>query len=626
MAVNLLIKPWLPSTFATDFETNVTSKLPKDYALEVIPAAADLEKWNNFIAGLKGSLGNIELTLNPTLSTETFEAAFAPIRTALAEGFVTQETLDTMVFNLTAGLGLTIISNAANFSSVGAIIAGYVSSKFNEVNAGSLIANLLAQQLINEGATFKTSAEASGKAWSEAFLQKIQTDTQAQANGVFGGGYTLQISSFSFEDKAGFLENLQRATAVNLLVQPTLAEGFAANFEANIVAKLPNTLRLIVAPEALDFEKWATAITTLEEALGGINLPVKAEVSQTDFDNALASIREIVANSFANQETFDLMVFNLSAGFGLAVSQNTASFSASGDIIINALSSTFEKTDVGKALVDALISQLTAQEGGLRKSAEDSGQIWSDAFKTAISDATQGGSLGGDISLKISSLVLDSEAGVLQDFLKSLALSVTVTPIAGSSFLSDFEKNVAAYLPKSIAVDVIPNSLEAGQWTTFFTGLESVVANAKLTVSENSLTEALEGAFVGARTALTEGFLTQEALDTMVFNLSAGLGLTILANQDEFTPSGAKIAMFMVNKFNEMNVGAMLASSLATQLLQAEKSFQTSAENSGKVWGDAFLKMVQANVPIELVRILSDLVTPAVQQNINKNNDRGGSE
>ena len=70
----------------------------------------------------------------------------------------------------------------------------------------------------------------------------------------------------------------------------------------------------------------------------------------------------------------------------------------------------------------------------------------------------------------------------------------------------------------------------------------------------------------------------------------------------------------------------MLASSLATQLLQAEKSFQTSAENSGKVWGDAFLKMVQANVPIELVRILSDLVTPAVQQNINKNNDRGGSE
>ena len=91
--------------------------------------------------------------------------------------------------------------------------------------------------------------------------------------------------------------------------------------------------------------------------------------------------------------------------------------------------------------------------------------------------------------------------------------------------------------------------------------------------------------------------------------------MTILQNQDSFTPTAGLVGAFIVNKFNEMNVGMMMASSLATQLQQAQKTFETSAENSGKVWAMRFLKMVQANVPIELVRILSELVTPQVQQN-----------
>jgi hypothetical protein len=236
------------------------------------------------------------------------------------------------------------------------------------------------------------------------------------------------------------------------------------------------------------------------------------------------------------------------------------------------------------------------------------------------------GAIEGDYKLQISSFTFEDKKTLIENLQKATAINLLFTPWLPSTFATDFENNVASKLPKTMALQVVPAALEIERWNNFITGLEGAVSQVDFTINPSMSTDDFESLFAPIRTALAEGFVTQETLDLMVFNLSAGLGMTILQNEDSFTPNGALVAAFMINKFNELNVGMMMANSLATQLQQAQKTFETSAENSGKVWGDAFLKMVQANVPIELVRILSELVTPQVQQKANAEKNRGESE
>ena len=236
------------------------------------------------------------------------------------------------------------------------------------------------------------------------------------------------------------------------------------------------------------------------------------------------------------------------------------------------------------------------------------------------------GAIEGDYKLQISSFVFEDKTTFISNLQKAAAINLLVTPWLPSTFATDFETNVASKLPKTLALQVLPAALELERWNNFITGIEGAVNNVDLTINPSMSTDTFEATFAPIRTALAEGFVTQETIDLMVFNLSTGLIMTILQNQDSFTPTAGLVGAFIVNKFNEMNVGMMMASSLATQLQQAQKTFETSAENSGKVWGDAFLKMVQANVPIELVRILSELVTPQVQQKTKDDKSRGESE
>ena len=236
------------------------------------------------------------------------------------------------------------------------------------------------------------------------------------------------------------------------------------------------------------------------------------------------------------------------------------------------------------------------------------------------------GVIEGDYKLQISSFVFADKTALIDNLQKAIAINLLVTPWLPSTFATDFETNVASKLPKTLALQVLPAALDLERWNKFLTFIEGSVNNVDLTINPTISTTTFESTFAPIRTALAEGFVTQESIDLMVFNLSAGLGLGILQNQDAFTPNGALVAAFMINKFNEMNVGLMMANSLATQLQQAQKTFEAGAANSGKAWGDAFLKVVQANVPMELVRILSELITPQVEQQNSNNRQRGESE
>ncbi len=76
---------------------------------------------------------------------------------------------------------------------------------------------------------------------------------------------------------------------------------------------------------------------------------------------------------------------------------------------------------------------------------------------------------------------------------------------------------------------------------------------------------------------------------------------------------GLNLGINMYQGFAQYPLGAVLAGELSRQVDEAQKSFENSGKNAGRKWGEAFLGVVGENVPIELLNILTDLITPEVQ-------------
>ena len=76
---------------------------------------------------------------------------------------------------------------------------------------------------------------------------------------------------------------------------------------------------------------------------------------------------------------------------------------------------------------------------------------------------------------------------------------------------------------------------------------------------------------------------------------------------------GLNLGINMYQGFAQYPLGAVLAGELSRQVDEAQKSFENSGKNAGRKWGGAFLEVVGENVPIELLNILTDLITPEVQ-------------
>ena len=91
------------------------------------------------------------------------------------------------------------------------------------------------------------------------------------------------------------------------------------------------------------------------------------------------------------------------------------------------------------------------------------------------------------------------------------------------------------------------------------------------------------------------------------------LSQTFADNVTQTQMMGLNLGVNMYQGFAQYPLGAVLASELSRQVDEAQKSFENSGKNAGRKWGGAFLEVVGENVPIELLNILTDLITPEVQ-------------
>lgn len=238
----------------------------------------------------------------------------------------------------------------------------------------------------------------------------------------------------------------------------------------------------------------------------------------------------------------------------------------------------------------------------------------------------EGNAITGEYNIKITGFLLDSMLTTrLQNSLGAIQLNFSPNPT--SEFYSGFKTNVLDYIAgKSAAVSIVPAAYDPTKFDNWIAGVENFIGAIDINVNPTMSTETFEAVFAPIRQALTDNFITQEAADTMMFNLGAALGLGIYNQPDNFKWQGRYIGILMQQAFEETNYGQLMMDALAKQLTESQKTLEISAMNSGRAWGTAFLTVVQANVPVELINILTDLVTPRVINQQQATKERGQAE
>lgn len=86
----------------------------------------------------------------------------------------------------------------------------------------------------------------------------------------------------------------------------------------------------------------------------------------------------------------------------------------------------------------------------------------------------------------------------------------------------------------------------------------------------------------------------------------------------DFDTPGRTIAQLlsysMVAEFAALNPGAVMVESLAASIADNYKQLGESGKNAGQQWGNFFMGAVSDSVPIPLIELLANLVTPAVRE------------
>jgi hypothetical protein len=243
-------------------------------------------------------------------------------------------------------------------------------------------------------------------------------------------------------------------------------------------------------------------------------------------------------------------------------------------------------------------------------------------------DTMEGNTISGDYQIKISGFTFSDLATMKSNIATELGeIQLNFSSKPTTAFYQGLQTNVYDYVSgKTAAVSIVPAAYDPKIFDNWVAGAESFITAIDINVNPTMTTETFEAVFSPIRDALKDTFVTQETLDQMVYNMAAGLGLGIFNKQEEFKWQAPYIANIMITSFEDKNIGQLLANTIANQLTEAKRTFEISAGNSARTWGNAFLDTVRGSVPMELINILTDLVTPQVAKKVGETKDRGKSE
>lgn len=259
---------------------------------------------------------------------------------------------------------------------------------------------------------------------------------------------------------------------------------------------------------------------------------------------------------------------------------------------------------------------LSGKESGLM---DDSG-----AIKLPVKFDTSGGSLadaimGGGPGLGGLKMAVPTDAG---DSIKEQVGTVQIATVP----TMEESTAKAALEAAGVTVSVMP-TISDDELTAYTELLKTTIqANLKVVPSLVFDTEAILTSVGLVKNAIGNGIVDPDYINAIGTVFTSGLGSALVSQSVSFGIMGVQTGAFIYQGFVEYNLGAVLASELSRQLGEAQKSFESSANNAGKVWGNAFLDVVGKNVPFELLLVLTDLITPEVVKRVKEEKDRGGGE
>lgn len=234
-----------------------------------------------------------------------------------------------------------------------------------------------------------------------------------------------------------------------------------------------------------------------------------------------------------------------------------------------------------------------------------------------------------DMTAKITTI--DFNKNGLQEYIAKTfgPIGLTATLLLGSTTESggntEIDKLKTLLGTADLTASVSP-SFNMVEWETYKTSAVGVLNGIIFNPTIKAEGEAFDKSVSDIKYKIGVGITDQAYIDSVIAWFFTNMSTAITAQITSFQVLGLVVGSYMYQGFSQYNLGLILASELSKQITEAKATFEASAKNAGKQWGDAFLKTVGANVPFELLMILTDLVTPEVIQRVKDGESRGKSE
>lgn len=121
-------------------------------------------------------------------------------------------------------------------------------------------------------------------------------------------------------------------------------------------------------------------------------------------------------------------------------------------------------------------------------------------------------------------------------------------------------------------------------------------------------------------------FAAPENVSTFSSAFGGVVFTAITERSADYTLAGVTVSMGVFSGFQSTSIGTSIADEISKQLTDNAAKIEQSGQTVGRTWGKGFLDVVGANVPLDLVNILVDLVTPEVLAEVRKQQGMEGAK
>jgi len=225
---------------------------------------------------------------------------------------------------------------------------------------------------------------------------------------------------------------------------------------------------------------------------------------------------------------------------------------------------------------------------------------WAEYFKSNFPQLFDELTAGGDIKAGAAKMLREFQAGLRPELLD----------------MDQLKQGIKDQLTRQTQMDAIAKQLATELSQEMGINMEQVLAASR--------------GFVGGTTGTDLGGEGGAAPLPVVPELQIDPGSLETQLLDVGTPVGSTFGTIFhdgtIAEIEGKNTGGQIVSKVVEQISAGAATITMSGKGSGQLWGQGFLDVVGQNVPPGLVKILTDLVTPGVQANLQSEQSRTGAQ